>query len=239
MAVDVRRFFRQAPGVNCMLGPLDAQPKVGHQVHQAVHSKCQLGWYPPSSSGSGPCTLCCLRSVRHLPSVPGELPPRRHDLRSWTTLQSRWVGGGQDQLSVCHIKRCLGAELLACMSRSSSQQLPQTCSCVATSPADLQEKQETDRIMEEMWDVLQHGRNAPPAGDGDRPRPMDPIPVADLVCNLRSFAQTMENLFSLSFLVRGSYSRNSCLCRQHYMTCYITPAIPSQLTSALLPTMIL
>lgn len=46
--------------------------------------------------------------------------------------------------------------------------------------------QETDRNMEEMWRALQ---------DGGR------CPVAELVCNHRSFAQTVENMFTLSFLV--------------------------------------
>ena len=41
------------------------------------------------------------------------------------------------------------------------------------------------RNMEEMWNVLQRGE----------------CPVADLVCNHSSFAQTVENLFTLAFLV--------------------------------------
>ena len=54
---------------------------------------------------------------------------------------------------------------------------------------DLQEaeKQETDRNLDEVWGVLQqHGE----------------VPLLELVLNHRSFAQTVENLFSVSFLVR-------------------------------------
>ncbi|PSC72758.1 non-structural maintenance of chromosomes element 4-like protein A [Micractinium conductrix] len=49
-------------------------------------------------------------------------------------------------------------------------------------------KQETDRNMEDMWGVL--------ARHGGR------LSVLDLVMNCQSFAQTVENMFTLSFLVR-------------------------------------
>lgn len=53
---------------------------------------------------------------------------------------------------------------------------------------DESEKQETDRNMEEMWKALsQRG---------------EVVPVPELVCNHRSFSQTIENLFTLAFLVR-------------------------------------
>ncbi|GAB4820960.1 hypothetical protein N2152v2_008006 [Parachlorella kessleri] len=51
-----------------------------------------------------------------------------------------------------------------------------------------QEKQETDKNMEEMWGVLKER--------GGR------VNLLNLVLNHRSFAQTVENLFTLSFLVR-------------------------------------
>ena len=49
------------------------------------------------------------------------------------------------------------------------------------------EKQETDRNMEEMWKTLTS---------------QSKCPVAELVCNHESFSQTIENMFTLSFLVR-------------------------------------
>jgi hypothetical protein len=52
-----------------------------------------------------------------------------------------------------------------------------------------EEKQETDRNMENMWRQLK--RFAP----GTRVR------LTHLVCNHSSFAQTVENIFTLSFLV--------------------------------------
>lgn len=50
-----------------------------------------------------------------------------------------------------------------------------------------QEKQETDRNMEEMWRTLTE---------------VSRCPLVELVCNHRCFAQTVENMFTLSFLVR-------------------------------------
>lgn len=107
-----------------------------------------------------------------------------------------------------------------------------------------QEKQETDRNMEEMWRVLAaHGdkwvlgrqargarlrrrrahasRGAPVAAAAGAGCPrlaccvavvhvrqavLDHrrVPLLDLVMNCRSFAQTTENLFTLSFLVRDN-----------------------------------
>lgn len=55
-----------------------------------------------------------------------------------------------------------------------------------------EEKQETDRNMENMWRQLK--RLAP----GTRVR------LTHLVCNHSSFAQTVENIFTLSFLVSCS-----------------------------------
>mmetsp|Transcript_4317 Transcript_4317/g.12162 ORF Transcript_4317/g.12162 Transcript_4317/m.12162 type:complete len:316 (+) Transcript_4317:236-1183(+) len=49
------------------------------------------------------------------------------------------------------------------------------------------EKQETDRNMEEIWKLLHKER---------------PTPVLHIIMNHSSFAQTVENLFSLSFLVK-------------------------------------
>ena len=51
------------------------------------------------------------------------------------------------------------------------------------------EKQETDRNMEEMWKILSGSE-------------MAKCPVAELVLDHHSFSQTIENLFTLSFLVR-------------------------------------
>jgi hypothetical protein len=55
-----------------------------------------------------------------------------------------------------------------------------------------EEKQETDRNMENMWRQLKQ------LGPGARVR------LTHLVCNHSSFAQTVENIFTLSFLVSGA-----------------------------------
>jgi DNA-binding TFAR19-related protein (PDSD5 family) len=55
-----------------------------------------------------------------------------------------------------------------------------------------EEKQETDRNMENMWRQLKR------LGPGSRVR------LTHLVCNHSSFAQTVENIFTLSFLVRAA-----------------------------------
>ena len=51
---------------------------------------------------------------------------------------------------------------------------------------DTQEKQETDRLMEEMFVVLQTHST---------------VPWLELIMNVDSFSQTVENIFTLSFLV--------------------------------------
>ena len=55
----------------------------------------------------------------------------------------------------------------------------------------VQEKRETERNMEAMWKIV---KEAPPEGLG----------FLEMVLNHRSFPQTAENIFSLSFLVRSS-----------------------------------
>ncbi len=58
-------------------------------------------------------------------------------------------------------------------------------------------KQETDKLMEIMFKVL-HNLNK--KGEG--------CPVVKLVLNRQSFAQTVENIFTLSFLVRRACNRD-------------------------------
>ncbi|KAF6265615.1 Nse4 C-terminal-domain-containing protein [Scenedesmus sp. NREL 46B-D3] len=58
-----------------------------------------------------------------------------------------------------------------------------------------EEKQETDRNMENMWRQLK------------RLAPGTHVRVTHLVCNHSSFAQTVENIFTLSFLVRDQHVR--------------------------------
>ncbi|KAJ9513751.1 hypothetical protein QJQ45_015502 [Haematococcus lacustris] len=104
MAASAVKFMRQAPGMNCMLGPMSVQAKVRKMPTQRV--KKQVG-------------------VLVRPDVVERI--------------------------------------------------------------DQGDKQETDQNMEEMWNIL---------------KKVSSCPVPELVCNPFSFSQTIENLFTLSFLVR-------------------------------------
>ncbi|KAJ9514041.1 hypothetical protein QJQ45_021133 [Haematococcus lacustris] len=104
MAANAVKFMRQAPGMNCMLGPMSVQAKVRKMPTQRV--KKQVG-------------------VLVRPDVVERI--------------------------------------------------------------DQGDKQETDQNMEEMWNILNK---------------VSSCPVPELVCNPLSFSQTIENLFTLSFLVR-------------------------------------
>jgi hypothetical protein len=64
------------------------------------------------------------------------------------------------------------------------------------------DKQETDRNYENMWRQLRSV-----VGIGQR------VALIRLVCNRRSFAQTVENIFTLSFLVSAS-----TLCSQSQLS---------------------
>lgn len=64
-----------------------------------------------------------------------------------------------------------------------AQTMPQQVAAIEES-----DKQETDRNMEEMWSLLK-----------EHPE----VPALRVILNHSSFAQTVENLFTLSFLVRS------------------------------------
>jgi hypothetical protein len=65
-----------------------------------------------------------------------------------------------------------------------------SCVCAAVRLQDAGDKQETDRNYENMWRQLRDM-----VGYGQQ------VPFINLVCNHTSFAQTVENIFTLSFLV--------------------------------------
>ncbi len=55
------------------------------------------------------------------------------------------------------------------------------------------ERQATDKHAEEMMGLLREKCSAMPGGA---------LPLAEVVCNPRCFAQTVENLFALQFIVQ-------------------------------------
>ena len=77
---------------------------------------------------------------------------------------------------------------------------------------DTQEKQETDRLMEEMFGVLTIHST---------------VPWLELIMNVDSFSQTVENIFTLSFLVSCStLFTTACLAhvgQSHCLLCMLVP----------------
>jgi hypothetical protein len=79
------------------------------------------------------------------------------------------------------------AKLRHCTQRKQKRPLAEVVAPEQLQHIQETEKQETDRNMNVMWKVLEEcGR---------------PVPMTDLVLNPKDFAQTVENMFTLSFLV--------------------------------------
>jgi hypothetical protein len=92
------------------------------------------------------------------------------------------------------------------------------CCCPAVALQEAGDKQETDRNYENMWRQLKTV-----VGYGQT------VPFINLVCNHKSFAQTVENIFTLSFLVRTQGRPwQSPVCLVALLICYVRiPHLPT------------
>ena len=111
---------------------------------------------------------------------------------NWIALGRRLIGWIRPAPVTLHMLGPMAAAPKA--KRPAAQRRQKQVIAAAVSPDEVgqqgEEKQETDRNMEIMWLILKEG------GEGQS------IPLVELVLNHHSFAQTVENMFALSFMVR-------------------------------------
>lgn len=168
-------MYRTAPGVSCMLGPLSAEVG-GYLLGCCSYQLPPVGPRPQHAKHlSDACCSLSLWWVLLLATTPDACMSNvDSSLRSYLLLlvaaplqvKARRVG-------VRQAKRPAAAEVR-----------PEELKHIHE-----EEKQETDRNMENMWRQLKR------LGAGQR------VLFTHLVCNHNSFAQTVENIFTLSFLV--------------------------------------
>lgn len=160
----VCQYFSCVPGAATMNGPLDTQPKQRKASPSLPLLPSPDLPHCPAEDLPSPKHRPCRRSPSRLiplPSAPKGPPP-----------------DGPPPSAPAQVAQ-----------RAKKRPLGEVVRPGELSPEEMEalEKQETDRNMEEMWQILHKER---------------PTLVLPLIMNHESFAQTVENLFSLSFLVK-------------------------------------
>ena len=226
---EVSDLFRTCPGVSCMLGPLTAEVSQTYAAWtQELWILCAFDVLATWYFWQSPLLLLIAATVKML--VQASAPNRSRGYK--TNRMPRGVNfpmidAVRKTVVDCYTPACLDpfnmltlpmdiylpllspqAKLRHCTQRKQKRPLAEVVAPDQLQQIEETEKQETDRNMNVMWKVLEECGRA--------------VPMTNLVLNHRDFPQTVENYFTLSFLVRVKAAQWMEVLRSNCKQCVLS-----------------